>query len=381
MCAAGQCWPPFFIAEKHPMEGESHHFVRSTDFDILYYNCRSLLPKIDLLRAVCETTHPDVVCVVETWLNSDILNSELYVPNYSVLRLDRNRHGGGVALFIQNNISYVPILTDIPNLEFLLVSLTRHQLHLNIGVFYRPPSSSHIIFDTLTDALLSSHQSILSNLIILGDFNVNFVPTHHLYSHLFNFICNFSLSQLVKSPTHFSPTGLPSTIDLALTSNLAMIKSCTTVPELQNSDHLGIRILVKQGHYERNNLLRRRIWCYSSANYTRAAELMDTIDWDEELIVENINVSVSNWKTLFLQIMELSIPHKLSNARKSLPWLNREITRAIKKRNCLFRLSKQSQAPADMRRYKDQRNHTLSLLRRNKKDYMAQLSSNDNKKF
>ena len=108
---------------------------------------------------------------------------------------------------------------------------------------------------------------------------------------------------------------------------------------------------------------------------------LDAIDWDEELNLENINVSISNWKSLFLQIMEMSIPYKLSCAKPSLPWLSRKVARAIRKRNALFNLAKLSQAPADMRRYKNQRNRTLSLLRKSKKDYMAQLSSNDSKKF
>ncbi len=84
------------------------------------------------------------------------------------------------------------------------------------------------------------------------------------------------------------------------------------------------------------------------------------IDWDEELNLENINVSISNWKSLFLQIMDMSIPYKLSNAKPSLPWLSRKVARAIRKRNSLLSLAKLSQARADMRRYKNQRNRTLS---------------------
>ena len=46
---------------------------------------------------------PDVVCLVETWLCSDILDTEISIPNYSIVRLDRNRHGGGVAYDIQKS--------------------------------------------------------------------------------------------------------------------------------------------------------------------------------------------------------------------------------------------------------------------------------------
>ena len=36
-------------------------------FSVIYFNCRSLLPKLDELRAICATHCPDVVCLVETY--------------------------------------------------------------------------------------------------------------------------------------------------------------------------------------------------------------------------------------------------------------------------------------------------------------------------
>ena len=45
-----------------------------SNLSVLYYNARSLLPKIDHLRAVCALYSPDIVCIVETWINDDILD-------------------------------------------------------------------------------------------------------------------------------------------------------------------------------------------------------------------------------------------------------------------------------------------------------------------
>ena len=52
----------------------------------IYMN--QLLPKFEV-AAICATDNPDIVCLVETWLCSDVLD------NYSTVRLDRNRHGWG----------------------------------------------------------------------------------------------------------------------------------------------------------------------------------------------------------------------------------------------------------------------------------------------
>ena len=41
-------------------------------FKILYYNARSILPKIEELRLICPSENPDIVSLVETWLDGDI---------------------------------------------------------------------------------------------------------------------------------------------------------------------------------------------------------------------------------------------------------------------------------------------------------------------
>lgn len=62
---------------------------------LLYTNVRSLLPKIDHLRVTAINASPHVICLTETWLSSDISDSEAYIPGYSLFRADRNRRGGG----------------------------------------------------------------------------------------------------------------------------------------------------------------------------------------------------------------------------------------------------------------------------------------------
>ena len=70
----------------------------------MYFNCRSLLPKIiDKLVVLCFTNIPDVVCLVETWLCMDVLDIEISIPNYSIVRLDRNRHAGGVVMYMSGS--------------------------------------------------------------------------------------------------------------------------------------------------------------------------------------------------------------------------------------------------------------------------------------
>jgi len=72
--------------------------IKKTSVTILYFNVRSLLPKMDHLRATCCSSSPDVICIVESWLDHTIANSEIFIQGYSIVRLDHPRHGGGVLI-------------------------------------------------------------------------------------------------------------------------------------------------------------------------------------------------------------------------------------------------------------------------------------------
>ena len=54
---------------------------------ILYFNVRSLCPKLDELHALCDIEKPEVVCITETWLCDDIGESEVSIGTDMVVGL------------------------------------------------------------------------------------------------------------------------------------------------------------------------------------------------------------------------------------------------------------------------------------------------------
>ena len=65
-----------------------------------------------------------IVCVVGKWLNIEIDNSEVCIQSYSSVRLDHSRHGGGLAIYIHNNImfSFSVLFKGNPDFEFFMLS-------------------------------------------------------------------------------------------------------------------------------------------------------------------------------------------------------------------------------------------------------------------
>ena len=73
-----------------------------------FLNITSLTKHIDELRILL-ANYP---------LDEGILNSEIYIPGYEIVRRDRKRKSGGVCFYIQTAINYsVPTDLHINNLE------------------------------------------------------------------------------------------------------------------------------------------------------------------------------------------------------------------------------------------------------------------------
>ena len=92
------------------------------------------------------------------------------------------------------------VFTGSPELELVIVTVHLLSASLTIALFYRPPSSHTVILDNLLTALCTHiyiNPPLLSNFILLGDFNVNYLDTsssHPLFSKLFSVSNSLSLS-------------------------------------------------------------------------------------------------------------------------------------------------------------------------------------------
>ena len=68
-------------------------------------NVNSLLKHVDEVRIFCETHKPHILCLNETKLSKEINDEDLQIENYhTIFRKDRDRHGGGVAIYVSDTI-------------------------------------------------------------------------------------------------------------------------------------------------------------------------------------------------------------------------------------------------------------------------------------
>ena len=74
---------------------------------LIHLNVNSLLPKIDEIRYIAARTNATVIGISESKLDETILQSEIQIANYELLRCDRNRNGEGFACCIRSDIGYL----------------------------------------------------------------------------------------------------------------------------------------------------------------------------------------------------------------------------------------------------------------------------------
>ena len=164
---------------------------------IMHLNIRSLLPKIDQLRAWLAYNNPNIITLSKTWLTSNISDADISIDNYKLFRSDRSTRGGGVATYVLSNLnSQLMVPNEIPvHFEGLFIKITLHEnKQLIIGNIYRPPNSPKL--DSIKH-IISTASSLVSNkeMILMGDFNINWLHSSAFTER--NMINSLNLTQLI----------------------------------------------------------------------------------------------------------------------------------------------------------------------------------------
>ena len=80
--------------------------LKTKGLHLCHLNVNSLLSKIDEIRDIANRIKPAVLGITESKLDSSVTNMEVNINGYSIIRNDRNRHGGGVACYVKNDLCF-----------------------------------------------------------------------------------------------------------------------------------------------------------------------------------------------------------------------------------------------------------------------------------
>ena len=215
----------------------SSHFSGAHGIRVASLNVNSLPAKIDEIALLASCGRLDVLAIVESKLDLSFSDASLRIEGYDLFRRDRNRNGGGVALYVRSSHRATLVFSD-PILELLAVRIK--PINLIITVCYLPPGSSSSTTSDLRKQLCTYSGE---KALFMGDFNLD-VGCSDGRAHDFVKVLNTAgFVQLVKDPTRVTPNS-STTIDLLLCNCVDYVTK-VSVAKLTVSDHYCVTGVIR----------------------------------------------------------------------------------------------------------------------------------------
>jgi len=356
------------IAGIHPHPGPDTH----KEISLIHINVWSLKNKIDIIQP--EIANFDIVTLSETWLNNDITNDQIKMQSFQEpIRCDRTTGtGGGVAVYIKNNMPYKerPDL-HVNGLEALWLETKIGQDTALVGTFYRPPSA-RVAYWKLIDQSIKNAMNSPFKVYILGDFNcdVNNNPSQYLL----DIIALNNLHQLVDKPTHVTPSS-STCIDLILVSSLDSITQTDVIPPIC-SDHCAPFVVLKTQE-KKSSSFKRKIFDYTKLNHRLLTEKLNCVDWTTITNADTIDNAALLFSKTLTDISSTCMPSKLITVNsRDTPWINENIKSLIKRKNRVHQQAKRHNTQTSWAEFRSIRNRLTNTIRNAKREYMQKLDEN-----
>ena len=121
---------------------------------MLSVNCQSVFNKKEQFHAMIEETKPDIIVGTESWLRPDIKDTEIFQPNFTVYRRDRDTRGGGVFTAVSDHLlsSRQEQLETSCEMIWTKIKIVGSR-DLHVCSYYRPDAGDDISLVYLTQSL------------------------------------------------------------------------------------------------------------------------------------------------------------------------------------------------------------------------------------
>ena len=175
-------------------------------FKIAHLNINRIVNKLDHVKELVQKYSFDILTLSETWLTPNIMDNEISIPGYVLVRKDRQSLsktcGGGVRIYIREGIPFVVNSNFVnDNLEFLWVEVRRPKCkRMTLFCCYRPGDENIDDFISYIDDTLSDIDTENCDFVLTGDINVDYSGKKiHCAVNLTNLHLNTTFLKLFQS--------------------------------------------------------------------------------------------------------------------------------------------------------------------------------------
>ena len=192
--------------------------IREENFDNIMVetlNINSISPKFDEFKLMVNG-YFDVIIVTETKLDDSFPKAQFCIDGFSIpYRLDRNRNGGGLMIYVRDDIpSKMLTKHNLPeDIEAAFIELNFRKCKWLLCATYRAPSQNHNYFFDNIDKCLDVY-STNKRVVLASDLNAQVGEKSFdtfLYQH--------QLTSISRNPTCYKNPNNPSCIDHILTNS------------------------------------------------------------------------------------------------------------------------------------------------------------------
>ena len=341
---------------------------------IAQLNINFLYPKFHPLIDIVKN-NVDVLMVSETKLDDTFTTAQFLIEGFQEpIRLDRNKNGGGIMVYIRDGLDAKEIKSHrLKTVEGMFIKLVIRNTKWLIMAGYNPDKKKIGNFLDHVGKKLDKLLPQYENLILLGDFN------SEMHEDDMKIFCEtYDLTNLITEPTCFKSVENPSSIDVILTNRTQSFEDSVTI-ETGLSDCHKMTVTVMKRYYKRLEPLTIEYHDYSSFNGDSfRADLKSKLDSCENLTVEK-------FKSIFDETLNLHAPKKKKTVRgNNAPFMNKTLSKAFMTRARLRNKYFRNPTQENKCLYTKQKNFCTNLLIREKKKYYGDLDVKileENRKF
>jgi hypothetical protein len=292
----------------------SHLKYQNKFVKIVSLNAQSLadVDHIISLRHLMSNQVVDLIVVSETWLKDKHTDKYVELEGYKIVRNDREvgMRGGGVAVYYKKNVKLKvlaasPSEFDVTQVEYIICEVVLQELKLLVAAVYKRPHRL-VKLDTLI-ADLQKYYTSYDDLVIAGDFNLNFDVPDTQTQTLLTYFEDMNLLRLPIQHTHLSHNAL-TTIDAIFVSAKT---DCNNFGKLSNPlSHHEILYTILHIPTRDTQPVVRMIREYDSIENCELIDLAFLRNWPECSSHGSVDDKVKSFTKMILEFYNEHLPLK-----------------------------------------------------------------------
>lgn len=277
---------------------------------------------------------PDILFVQETFLTSKIC---INICGYRTVRRDRGTHGGGVIIFIREDIEYTEYVHER---SFKCVEVVTIKLNISVNNIlselllsnvYVPRANRHLRPDLRQLLKLKNH-------VLAGDFNAIHANwstgNENMAGRIIVDILPFN-NNLLFAPTQHTHThhnGAYSTIDFLIT-NCPYYNDDIAIENGLCSDHLPVRFTIGATKTKAADKL---VYMYERADWVYYEQLMKNVPNVDLEISEDIDLALTDFIVQMKNAFDAAVPKRIISTKRE-SYLSADTRSLLSRKNAVNR--------------------------------------------